>query len=256
MSKFLKIESITKRYKGSSRFAVDDISFSIKKGEFFGLLGPNGSGKTTLLSMIASLLKPTSGSILINGKSPDKTKEIIGFTPQDLGLYETLTLKENLIFFGNLYKLNGKLLKKRIDEALELSRLSTVYKNKISTFSGGMKRRANIAVALLHKPQLLILDEPTVGIDPQSRNLIFDSLDFINKSGTTLIYSTHYLEEIERLCTKIAIIDYGKLKLHGNLKKILANSEKHLSLSEIFLDLTGSSVRDNHQPIINEQPAK
>ena len=244
MKKIIKIKSIYKKYSLITPFAVQDLSFNIKQGEFFGLLGPNGSGKTTTLSMITGLLKPSSGDIFINNNPPSKMKKIIGFAPQDIALYETLTLKENLKIFGRLYKLSRVDLKKQIIEVLSITQLSDVKNKIISKFSGGMKRRANLAVALLHKPEILVLDEPTVGIDPQSRNLIFEALEELNRNGVTIIYSTHYMEEVERLCSKIAIIDYGQIVELGTLSKLLKRHKEVNTLGELFLKYTGNKVRN------------
>ena len=244
MKKVIEIKSVYKKYSFGSPFAVRDLSLTIKKGEFFGLLGPNGSGKTTTLSMITGLLKPTSGKILINSNMPAKMKKLIGFAPQDIALYETLTLMENLKIFGRLYKLGRKDLKTSIIEVLSITQLADVKNKIVSKFSGGMKRRANLAVALLHKPEILVLDEPTVGIDPQSRNLIFESLEELNKHGVTIVYSTHYMEEVERLCSKIAIIDYGQIKEKGTLQKLLKRHSEVKSLGELFLKFTGNKVRN------------
>jgi ABC-2 type transport system ATP-binding protein len=244
MEKIIKIQSIFKKYSMGSPFAVQDLSLNIRKGEFFGLLGPNGSGKTTTLSIISGLLKPSSGNIFIKNNQPAKMKKIIGFAPQDIALYETLTLKENLNIFGRLYKLSRAVLKNRIIEVISITQLSDVKNKIVTTFSGGMKRRANLAVALLHNPEILILDEPTVGIDPQSRNLIFESLEDLNKHGITIVYSTHYMEEVERLCSKIAIIDYGQIVEKGTIKKLLKRHNEVNSLGELFLKFTGNKVRN------------
>ena len=208
--------------------AVDGVSLRAGASETIGLLGPNGAGKTTTISMIAGLLRPDSGEVLIDGSSlrgdTDPVKRKIGLVPQDMALFDELSALENLTFFGALYSMSGAPLKKAIGEALSLVGLSDRAKDKVKGFSGGMKRRLNLAAALLHDPQILLLDEPTVGVDPQSRNAIFDNLETLKKRGKTLIYTTHYMEEAERLCDRIIIIDHGKViaddTLHG-LHKLL-----------------------------------
>ncbi len=195
--------------------AVDGVSFRAGKGETIGLLGPNGAGKTTTVSMIAGLIRPDSGEVRIAGHTlegdTDPAKRHIGLVPQDLGLYEDLPAQENLHLFGALYGLTGAPLQRAMDEALDLVGLRERAKDKVLDFSGGMKRRLNLAAALLHDPQLLLLDEPTVGVDPQSRNAIFDNLEVLRKRGKTLLYTTHYMEEAERLCDRLVIIDHGKV---------------------------------------------
>ena len=203
--------------------AVDGVSLEARAGETIGLLGPNGAGKTTTVSMIAGLLRPDSGEVLIDGSplrdDTDPTKRKIGLVPQDIALYDELSAHDNLTFFAALYELGGATAKVRIKDALELVGLSDRAKDRVGTFSGGMKRRLNLAAALLHDPQLLLLDEPTVGVDPQSRNAIFDNLLTLKARGKTLVYTTHYMEEAERLCDRIIIIDHGKViaddTLHG-----------------------------------------
>ena len=195
--------------------AVCDVSFTLLRGQTLGLIGPNGAGKSTTVSMLCGLLRPDSGEVLLQGvaigQGSSEAKRRIGLVPQDLALYEDLSARENLKLFGALYGLHGKALRSRCDEVLELTQLSERAKDLINTFSGGMKRRLNIAAALLHDPQLLILDEPTVGIDPQSRNAIFDSLELLKQQGRSLIYTSHYMEEVERLADHIVVIDHGKV---------------------------------------------
>jgi ABC-2 type transport system ATP-binding protein len=203
--------------------AVDGISLQAGVGETIGLLGPNGAGKTTTVSIIGGLLRPDSGEVLIDGRplggDTDPIKRKIGLVPQNIALYDELSALDNLSFLGALYDLHGAALKKAMTEALRLVELADRAKDKVGTFSGGMKRRLNLAAALLHDPQILLLDEPTVGVDPQSRNAIFDNLETLKKRGKTLVYTTHYMEEAERLCDRIVIIDHGKViaddTLHG-----------------------------------------
>ncbi len=195
------------------RQAVKAVSFEVAKGQTLGLLGPNGAGKSTTVSMVCGLLKPDQGEVRLNGQLVEPgnsaAKMLMGLVPQDLALYDDLSARENLRIFGSLYGLTGAVLKRRCAQALDLVQLSDRLADKPASFSGGMKRRLNIAAALLHTPQLLILDEPTVGVDPQSRNAIFDSLEVLKRQGCSLIYTSHYMEEVERLADHIVIIDHG-----------------------------------------------
>jgi ABC-2 type transport system ATP-binding protein len=212
-SAMLEVKGLTKSY--GKLIAVSGVSFRADAGETIGLLGPNGAGKTTTVSIIAGLLSPDSGEVLIEGKQvksdTDPVKLKIGLVPQDMALYDKLTAHDNLTFFAALYSFAGARAKQAIAEALNLVGLSERAGDKVGTFSGGMKRRLNLAGALLHDPQILLLDEPTVGVDPQSRNAIFENLETLKKRGKTLIYTTHYMEEAERLCDRIVIIDHGKM---------------------------------------------
>jgi len=207
----LEVHNLTKTYGNLT--AVAGVSFRADRGETIGLLGPNGAGKTTTVSMVAGLLKPDSGEVLIEGRrvqsDTDPLKLKIGLVPQDMALYDQLSARDNLIFFAALYSFAGAKAKQAIDAALDLVTLSDRASDKVGTFSGGMKRRLNLAAALLHDPQILLLDEPTVGVDPQSRNAIFENLETLKRRGKTLIYTTHYMEEAERLCDRIVIIDHG-----------------------------------------------
>ena len=195
--------------------AVKDVSLQIARGEVFGLLGPNGAGKTTTISMLTGLLEPTSGSITVDGLDVEKhTTEVkakLGLVPQELALYPTLSARQNLLFFGRIYGLKGKDLHRRVDEVLEMIGLTERANDAIEDYSGGMKRRVNIGAGLLHKPDVLFLDEPTVGVDPQSRNAIFESVEALNRGGMSVIYTTHYMEEAQRLCHRVAIVDTGEL---------------------------------------------
>lgn len=203
---------------------IKGISFQVEKGESFGLLGPNGAGKSTLISMICGLLPYGAGEILINGKLVGRhlkeTKQIIGVVPQDIALYPTMSALDNLIFWGRMYGLSGNTAKTRAKEVLEVVGLTERAKGRIETFSGGMKRRINIGAALMHEPQLLIMDEPTVGIDPQSRNHILETVKTLNEQGMTVIYTSHYMKEVEYLCKRIAIIDDGKLIVSGTQRDL------------------------------------
>jgi ABC-2 type transport system ATP-binding protein len=206
-------ENLKKSY--GDHEAVRGISLEIAKGEVFGLLGPNGAGKTTTISMLTGLLKPNAGRVLVDGQlftsRSNDLKMKIGFVPQELALYPTLSAYDNLLFFGRIYRLHGKQLRQQVEEVLEMVGLSDRAKDPIKDYSGGMKRRINIAAGLLHQPEILFLDEPTVGVDPQSRNAIFESVELLNRQGLTILYTTHYMEEAERLCNRVAIVDHGEI---------------------------------------------
>lgn len=209
----LEVESLCKNY-GPIR-ALDGISFAISEGEMFGLLGPNGAGKTTLLSIISCLIRSTSGRATLFGKdlSPSNRliRQQIGIVPQESALYDDLTARENLSFFGKLYGMGGASLRKRIDEVLHAIGLADRATRRVGTFSGGMKRRLNLGVAIIHEPRLLLLDEPTTGVDPQSRNHLFDEIRRVNQAGMAIIYTSHYVSEVESLCNRVAIMDHGRL---------------------------------------------
>ena len=222
MTSILEVQNLVKNYGDFQ--AVKGVTFNIEEGEIFSLLGPNGAGKTTTISMLSTLYTPTSGDAVIGGhsvtKDPMGVRNIIGVVPQDLALYEDLTARENLVFWGQMYNLSGKSLNIRVDEVLEQIGLTDKAKNRVKTFSGGMKRRVNIGVGLLHKPRLLFMDEPTVGIDPQSRRAILDTVKDLNKQGMTLLYTTHYMEEAEELSNRVGIIDHGELIAIGSQKEL------------------------------------
>lgn len=247
-STIIEIQSLSKKYKDADFFSVDDLSLSVKKGEIFGLLGPNGAGKTTLISILCGLIKPTSGSFTIDGLSykndAKAIKKIIGVVPQEYALYPTLTAYENLMYFGSMYGLKGKDLKQRINDSLDFLGLLKFADKQIETFSGGMKRRVNLIAGLLHEPAVLFLDEPTVGVDVQSRNVIIDYLKQINQRGTTIIYTSHHLAEAQDLCSTIAIIDAGKVIIKGAPEEIIEVTKNAHSLEDVFLSLTGNELRD------------
>ncbi len=234
----LRVTNLHKSF--GSRHAVDAVSFNLAKGQTLGLIGPNGAGKSTTVSMICGLLKPDQGEVRLDGQllaqGNNAAKKMIGLVPQDLALYEDLSARENLRIFGALYGMKGAALKKRCAEVMELVQLSDRLHDKPATFSGGMKRRLNIAAALLHDPQLLILDEPTVGVDPQSRNAIFDSLEALKRQGRSLIYTSHYMEEVERLGDQIVIIDQGKVIADETpaalYRRLPARAALHVTLAE------------------------
>lgn len=220
------IETVKLSKTFKDKKAVDEIDIFIGKGESVGLLGPNGAGKSTTISMISTLIKPTSGDVRLNGRSiikdPSEIRKILGVVPQEIALYEELSAYENLRFFGKIYQLKGDVLESRIQEVLEMVGLKERQKDRVKTFSGGMKRRVNIAAALLHKPEILILDEPTVGIDPQSRNHILETVRKLNEEhGTTIVYTSHYMEEVEQLCNRVFIMDRGKIIASGSKSELL-----------------------------------
>lgn len=221
----IEVKNVTKRF--NDKLVLDNINYEVKEGEIFGFIGPNGAGKSTLINIMTGLLTPDSGTIEVCGydilKEPIKAKKCIGYVPQELALMEELNALTNLEFFGALYGLKGKLLKERIEEVLKITGLEEKKKQKVKKYSGGMKRRLNLAVSILHHPKVLILDEPTVGVDPQSRNHIFSFIKNICKEwGTTVIYTSHYMEEIEELCKNVFIIDLGKEIAYGCKDEIKA----------------------------------
>ena len=219
----LNLDHLTKRY--GSLTALDNVSLNIAPGEFFGLLGPNGAGKSTLMSLVAGLRTPDAGTITLAGRpvsaADPSGRAGLGLVPQSIALYEDLSAEQNLRIFGELCGLRGAVLKARIDETLDAVQLADRRHDQVKTFSGGMQRRLNLIAALLHRPKLLLCDEPTVGIDPQSRNAIFDFLEARAREGLTVIYSTHYMEEATRLCSRIGIIDHGKILALGTLDQLL-----------------------------------
>lgn len=220
----LELKNLTKKF--ADFIAVDNISLAIAEGEIFGLLGANGAGKSTTINMIAGLLRCNEGEINILGKNATKNSRFakmnIGIVPQDLAIYEDLTTEENVKFFAGLYGLRGETLNERVDEALSFVGLRDKQKEYPKNFSGGMKRRLNIACAIAHRPKLIIMDEPTVGIDPQSRNYILQSVRQLNEMGCTIIYTSHYMEEVEEICSRIAIIDHGKVIAEGTKEQLIA----------------------------------
>jgi ABC-2 type transport system ATP-binding protein len=225
MPAILEVENLVKKY--GDHEVVKGVSFAVEEGEVFGLLGPNGAGKTTTISMLTGIFPPTSGTARIGGydivKQLDQVKRINGLVPQDLALYPTLSARANINFFGNIYGLHGKELKERVDDVLRIVALTDRANDSVDKFSGGMKRRVNIAAGLVHHPRLLFLDEPTVGVDPQSRNHIFESVLQLNRErGMSIIYTSHYMEEVELLCSRVAIVDQGKIIALDTIKNLIA----------------------------------
>lgn len=219
----LETVELRKVFKGKT--AVEEVSLYLDKGESVGLIGPNGAGKSTTISMISTLLKPTAGDVRLNGQSvikhPQQIRKVLGVVPQEIALYEELSSYENLKFFGKVYGLKGKELELKIQQKLEMVGLRDRQKELIRTYSGGMKRRINIAVALMHDPSIVIMDEPTVGIDPQSRNHILDTVRYLNREkGTTVLYTSHYMEEVEQLCSRMYIMDHGRIIASGTKEEL------------------------------------
>lgn len=245
----IQISQLSKKYKNAEEYSVYRLDLNIGTGEIYGLLGPNGAGKTTLISMLSSLVKPTSGSFSINGltyqKNKNELKQLIGIVPQEYALYPTLTAYENLFYLGSMYGLRGKELKDKIDLHLQTLGLEKFSHKKVETFSGGMKRRVNLMASILHDPKVLFLDEPTVGVDVQSKNVIMEHLQNLNVQGTTIVYTSHHLNETEKFCTQVAIIDHGKIVVHGTPQDLIARTEEAQNLEDVFLTLTGKALRDH-----------
>jgi ABC-2 type transport system ATP-binding protein len=244
----IEIQNLSKLFKNATEPAVDGISFSINRNEIFGLLGPNGAGKTTTISILCGLFPPSSGKVLIDGKNLhtelSAIKKRIGIVPQDIALYPTLSARENLAFYGSMYGLHGKDLKDKIETWLNKLGLIDAAKRQVSTYSGGMKRRVNLIAGVLHEPKILFLDEPTVGVDVQSRNVIIEHLKEINAAGTTIIYTSHHMEEAENFCTRVSIIDHGKILKQGSPAELINGNAGSTNLENVFLNLTNRKLRD------------
>lgn len=244
----VQITNLYKKYQKADFFSVNDLSLSINAGEIFGLLGPNGAGKTTLISLLCGLIEPTSGQFSIAGYSyhtnAQGIRKIIGIVPQEYALYPTLTAFENLMFFGSMYGLKGKQLKSQVINLLTQLGLEKFIHKKIDTFSGGMKRRVNLIAGILHNPKILFLDEPTVGVDVQSQQAILIFLKELNTQGTTIIYTSHHLKEAENFCTRIAIIENGKIHCENTPKNLIASVPNAQSIEDVFIAITGNKLRD------------
>jgi len=229
-------------------YSLNNVSLNINEGQIFGLLGPNGAGKTTLISMLCGLVKPTSGHFTIDGLDyqhhSSKIKKIIGVVPQEYALYPTLTARENLLYFGSMYGLKGSDLKEKVIEALDLLGLLKFADKQVQTFSGGMKRRVNLIAGILHKPKVLFLDEPTVGVDVHSKTAIIDYLKALNQDGTTIIYTSHHLAEAEDFCTQIAILDQGQIYAQDTPSALIEATKEARNLEDVFISLTGKALRD------------
>lgn len=248
MPNIVEADKLVKQYPGSSTPAVREVSFAIQQGEIFGFLGPNGAGKTTTISMLSCLLKPTKGSATVSGfdliSQSAEVKRRIGLVPQDLALYPTLSARDNLSFFGRIYGLKGSDLRQRVDDALKMVGLFDRAGDAVETFSGGMKRRVNIAAGLLHKPEVLFLDEPTVGVDPQSRNFIFENVEALNQGGLTVLYTTHYMEEAQRLCDRVAIIDQGQIIALDTPKALIDSLGGGIIQLGVSAEIPGSPIEE------------
>lgn len=244
----IDVSHISKSYNGDGANAVNNLSFSIKKNEIFGLLGPNGAGKTTTISMLCGLFEPDSGSIVMNGHNLKTdlslVKSIIGVVPQDIALYPTLTGRENLMFYGTMYGVPRSDLKKRIEFWLEKLELTSASDKRVASYSGGMKRRINLICGLLHDPSILILDEPTVGVDVQSRAAIMEHLKDLNQKGITIIYTSHHMEEAEKFCSDVAIIDHGEIIVRGEPERLIESHDNCTNLEDVFLKLTNKKMRN------------
>lgn len=248
MQPIIQITALSKKYKDAEMFSLQDFTLSIAQGQIFGLLGPNGAGKTTLISMLCGLIKPTSGNFMIDGltyaRNASQIKEIIGVVPQEYALYPTMTARENLMYFGSMYGLTGKALKQKVADNLEILGLSRFADKRTETFSGGMKRRVNLIAGIMHEPKVLFLDEPTVGVDVQSRNVIIEYLKQLNAKGTTIIYTSHHLSEAQDFCTDIAIVDQGKMFAHATPAELITATHNARNLEDVFIELTGKELRD------------
>lgn len=256
---FIQIKDAVKKY--DSKVSVDHLNLTIEQGEVFGLLGPNGAGKSTTIKMLSGLLKIDQGEMTLDGISvktdPLEIKRRIGLVPQDLAIYENLSARENVTFFAKLYGLRGSLLKERVDEALEFVALADRQREKPSSFSGGMKRRLNIACAIMHHPKLIIMDEPTVGIDPQSRNHILESVRKLNQMGSTIIYTSHYMEEVAAISTRVGIIDHGHLIACGTEKELRSKAAQEEKIMIQVDNLNQAAIQElNDHPRINQVTAQ
>lgn len=248
MKEIICVENLSKRYAGNHQYSVENLSLAVREGEIFGLLGPNGAGKTTLISLLCGMTRPTSGSVRIRGLNyrdhRSRIQQMIGMVPQEYALYPTLTARENLQYFGGVYGISTSVLKGRISEGLEMAGLSAFKDRQIHTFSGGMKRRINLLAGILHQPEILFLDEPTVGVDVQSREVILQMLERLNSQGTTIIYTSHHLDEAQQFCTRIIIIDHGRVLADGTPEQIIDSVDNAQTLERVFIHLTGRKLRD------------
>lgn len=247
MTNVIELYNVSHKYPKATLFSLEDLTFSINQGDKIGVFGPNGAGKTTLMSILCQILTPTKGNVeyKYNGTQIDTTTFLhsIGYVPQDFSFYAELTPYQNLMYFGALYNIPKVTLKSRITELMEVLGLSHVTHKKIHTFSGGMKRRVNLAIGIINQPSLLFLDEPTVGVDVQSKNAIMAYLEELNANGTTIIYTSHHMNEAELFCNTIVLLDQGKIVAHENLKTLIKKHDA-VDLQALFLQLTGTQYRD------------
>lgn len=246
MNKIIEVKNLQKSYKNNK--ALNGLDFDLYKGEILGILGPNGAGKSTTINILSTILKKDGGEILYFGeplteKNIKNVKSKLGVVPQDIAIFEDISAYKNITFFASLYGLKGEALQKATDYALEFAGLTGRKNDKPKTYSGGMKRRLNIACSIVHNPEILILDEPTVGIDPQSRNHILEDLKRLKNEGTTIIYTTHYMEEIEQIADRVVIVDKGKKIEEGTIGELLDKYSEE-NLESLFLDITGKNLRD------------
>ncbi len=248
MPAIITISDLKKSYKGNPDLILKGVDLTIEEGEFFGLLGPNAAGKTTLISIICGLLYFDQGAVTVKNidisKHYRRLNHIIGLIPQEIALYPTLTVKENIEFFGQMHGISGKILDKSVKEYLAVVKLDQHANKRISSCSGGIKRRANLIAGLIHNPEIIFLDEPTLGVDAQSMNLIYDYLQQLNGSGKTIIYTTHYMKEAENMCNRVTIIDEGNIIANGTPKELIENNKGCNDLGQVFLKLTGRELRD------------
>lgn len=244
----VRIYALSKKYRAAEDYSVNELTLTIPGGEIFGLLGPNGAGKTTLISMLCGLIRPSSGDFTINGWSyrseGEKIRKNIGVVPQEYALYPSLTARENLAYFGTMYGMKGSALEAKTEEHLERLGLLKHADKKIETYSGGMKRRVNLIAGILHSPMVLFLDEPTVGVDIQSKNVIIDFLKAYNGQGATLIYTSHHLSEAQEFCTRVAILDHGRVLTEGTPQELIRGVPQARSLEDVFISMVGKELRD------------
>ncbi|MBN2419463.1 MAG: ABC transporter ATP-binding protein [Deltaproteobacteria bacterium] len=244
----IEVKNLTFTYPGTENPALKDLSFTVKKGEVFGLLGPNGAGKTTTLSILSTLIQPHRDNVIVCGMDVSvragHVRRVIGFVPQEIALYPTFSIKENLKYFGRLCGLRGKMLQNRLVECLDAVDLANRGGLFVKHISSGMKRRVNIAAALMNAPQVLLLDEPTVGVDTQTRKLIFEKLKQLRAEGMTMIYTTHYMEDAEQLCDRIVIIDNGECIAEGPPRRLIEENPECNNLEDLFLSITGKHIRE------------
>lgn len=248
MQPIIQINDLAKKYKDAEFYSLNHFSLDILKGEVFGLLGPNGAGKSTLISILCGLIDPTSGHFTIDGRTYAQDafgiRKIIGVVPQEYALYPTMTARENLMYFGSMYGLKGRGLKERVSESLDFLGLLNFADRRVETFSGGMKRRVNLIAGILHEPKVLFLDEPTVGVDVQSKNAIIEYLLRLNANDTTIVYTSHHLAEAQEFCTDIAIVDQGRVFAKNTPQALIDQTPNAKDLEDVFLSLTGKGLRD------------